>query len=353
VAAFESELAGVAVSLDAKMFPAIPPVEVSANEPQPFWSVIIPAYKPQFLAQCLKSVIDQDPGPAEMEILVIDDCSPADLEPIVRQVGGDRIRYVRNPTNLGTYATENAGLSLARGVFTHILNDDDWVLSGFYSTFKKVLQGQPASVGAACCLYQNVSPDGQPSWRPPAIQPKAGILQDWMKRIGTANMLNPASVVVRREVYEHVGGYHLRMKYCADWEFYKRSAVFYDWWYEPTLLACYREHEENCTYEGLLSGEQVRQLGQAIEISHQYFPYLVRDQISATAREHYAIYSIWRALPFVKSGHVDVGVRLVQEGLKLSSSSKVLEELIRFLAETDVRPIRELFPKLSEMVKSL
>src|SRR5208282_662430 len=102
--------------------------------PPPFWSVIVPLYnRTTYLKQCIDSVLDQDPGPQEMEILVIDDASPADLGAFVNDIGRGRIRYIRNPTNLGLYPSTNAAIQTARGRFLHILHDDDWVENGFYT----------------------------------------------------------------------------------------------------------------------------------------------------------------------------------------------------------------------------
>src|SRR5262245_29938480 len=109
------------MSLNPQLYPPIPPVRGDA--PRPFWSIIIPAYKGVYLEKSLHSVMQQDPGPKQMEILVLDDCSPQALEPIVRQVCGQRVSYIRQPKNLGTYANENHGLAMSRGMWIHILND--------------------------------------------------------------------------------------------------------------------------------------------------------------------------------------------------------------------------------------
>ena len=61
----------------------------------PFWSVMIPAYNPSvdYLEQTLRCVLAQDPGPEQMQIEVVDDCSPAvDVAARVREIAGDRIR---------------------------------------------------------------------------------------------------------------------------------------------------------------------------------------------------------------------------------------------------------------------
>jgi len=65
---------------------------------RPFWSVMIPTYKarPDYLEETLKSVLQQDPGPAQMQIEVVDDCSPDGApEELVRRVAGNRVALCR------------------------------------------------------------------------------------------------------------------------------------------------------------------------------------------------------------------------------------------------------------------
>jgi len=259
------------MSLNPKLFPVIPALPASA-EPRPFWTVIVPAYRGQYLRQCLQSVLDQASSAGRMQILVIDDCSPEPLEPLVRELGGARIEYMRQTQNLGTYATQNAGLCASRGIWTHILNDDDWVLPGFYETLERALRDQPSTVGVACTSYVNTDAQGETTWTPPSLRSDAGLLADRLRTIGSRNPTHPVAVVVRRSVHEHVGGYYPPLKYCADWELYKRAATFYDWWYEPRALACYRAHGSNTTSAGLADGSQIQDIARAIELSQQYLP---------------------------------------------------------------------------------
>ena len=74
--------------------PRIAPV--SQGEGRPFWSVMIPTYNPaDLLEKTLCSVLDQDPGPDRMEI-VVDDCSPnGHAEEIVQSLASDRVRFHR------------------------------------------------------------------------------------------------------------------------------------------------------------------------------------------------------------------------------------------------------------------
>jgi glycosyltransferase involved in cell wall biosynthesis len=337
------------MSFDPSLYPPIS--EASGRAPRPFWSVIVPAYKPQYLTQALRSVLDQDPGPADMEIIVIDDCSPHPLEPIVRQVGGERITYVRQKANLGTYPTQNAGLAMSRGLWMHILNDDDWVLPGFYGTFQAALRSQPESVGAACCLYATTTADGQPTWTPPLLRMTPGVIQDFVQIVGTRNPIHPVATVVRRSVHERLGGYYPGLKYAADWELNKRIAVHYDWWYEPRVLACYREHEQSCTHESVLSADQIREFGRAIEMSHAYLPEYCRDQITAAARDYFAVYALHRAELFFAAGDAAAAIRQLQEGLRLSTSTVIVDRLVSLFGQPEALPIRRLLPQLMMMLQ--
>lgn len=62
------------------------------------------------------------------ELIVTDDASPGDCEPILQQVASldPRIRVVRNSTNAGTYIRRNEAIQLARGEFVTMQDSDDW-----------------------------------------------------------------------------------------------------------------------------------------------------------------------------------------------------------------------------------
>ena len=71
---------------------------VGEDVPRPLWSVMIPSFNsfPSYLRQTLDSVLAQDPGPEQMQIEVIDDCSNEDdLEALVRECGNGRVSFYR------------------------------------------------------------------------------------------------------------------------------------------------------------------------------------------------------------------------------------------------------------------
>ena len=90
-------------------------------------SVIVTAYRPdRGLLTAVRSILAQ--SWANTEVIIVDDASPPEFEPVLREaVGlGDRIKLIRLPVNVGTYAARNAGLDAAGGEFATFQDSDDW-----------------------------------------------------------------------------------------------------------------------------------------------------------------------------------------------------------------------------------
>src|SRR6266480_6472474 len=107
---------------------------------RPFWSVMIPTYNPRadYLEESLHSVLQQDPGPEQMQIEVIDDCSMDNTSSeLVCRVGAGRVAFHAEPQNRGLANTWNRCIERARGNWVHILHQDDIVLPGFYDQLRK------------------------------------------------------------------------------------------------------------------------------------------------------------------------------------------------------------------------
>ena len=80
---------------------------------EPVVSVIMPAYNCRnVIGQAIASVLVQD---VSLELIIIDDASSDNLETLVEQYADERIRYVRNSSNLGVAQSRHRGVSLAKG----------------------------------------------------------------------------------------------------------------------------------------------------------------------------------------------------------------------------------------------
>ncbi len=94
----------------------------------PLISVMMSSWRPDSaLLTSARSVLDQTWR--NVELLVIDDASPPEFDPILEQVAAldpQRVRVVKQSVNGGTYLARNAALDLARGEFISGQDADDW-----------------------------------------------------------------------------------------------------------------------------------------------------------------------------------------------------------------------------------
>ena len=93
------------------------------------FSVLIPAYKPNYLDDAITSVLSQTYN--NFELLIVDDCSPYDIKDIVDKYKDERIKYFRNQQNCGAENVVdnwNICLSYAKGDYIICMGDDDLLL---------------------------------------------------------------------------------------------------------------------------------------------------------------------------------------------------------------------------------
>ncbi|MBN3909465.1 MAG: tetratricopeptide repeat protein [Nostoc sp. NMS1] len=323
---------------------SFPTITTIANDTvkRPFWSVVVTVYnRIDYLLECLASVLAQWQGEEEMEIIVMDDASKTPVFELVNSIGKGIIHYYRNPQNLGLPGNWNAGIALTRGRWVHLLHDDDYILSGFYSRLQESLERCSDSVGAAFTGYQNINEKEEVIFRQQVYGEQRGIAKNWLQHIGVSNSLNMPAVVIRREAHEQLGVYHPELTYTSDWEVYKRIATVYDWWYEPEILARYRQHPNNVTSELLVTGKQMISIRRAIEISESYFPSEYSAEITAQSRSYHFDYCLQLALIPLQAGNLAGAWRVLEEGLKIDCSPEAVAKLFSWLQQYEVGLLRD------------
>lgn len=293
---------------------AIAPVEGGGR---PLWSVMIPTHDcAGYLRAALASVLAQDPGPDRMQIEVVDDASADDPQSVVEQLGRGRVGFLRQPRNVGHVANFNTCLARSRGRLVHVLHGDDCVRDGFYAAMGRLLEAEPAA-GAAFCRY--IAMDEAGDWTSIARleQRSAGLLPDWLERIAVGQRLQTPCMVVRREVYEGLGGFDSRPRGLGeDWEMWVRIAAHYPVAYEPTPLALYRVHSPSLSGRMLRTGENVRDLRRVIEINREHLPPDRADEITRKALLETATTCVRRARRLLGAGDVAGMLAQLREGAR-------------------------------------
>lgn len=137
---------------------------------QPTFSVVIPLYnRADIVGQTIRSVLDQDYQ--DFEIIVVDDGSKDDPEPVVAAFGDPRIRYIRQ-ANAGGGAARNRGIEEARGRYVAFLDSDDQFLPGKLSIMAAALPAGDQDI----VLYSQMKVDRGVDryW----VRPERGIRED-------------------------------------------------------------------------------------------------------------------------------------------------------------------------------
>jgi glycosyltransferase involved in cell wall biosynthesis len=295
---------------------------------------MIPTYNcARFLRQTLESVLSQDPGPDMMQIEVVDDRSTLD-DPaaVVAEVGRGRVAFYRQPRNVGHTRNFETCLKRARGKVVHLLHGDDYVLDGFYRQLQLAFESQP-QIGAAFCRQIFMDDSGKQEAYSPLEQPESGILNNGLELLALEQRIMTPSIVVRREVYERLGGFDSRLICTEDWEMWVRIAAQYPIWYETEPLAAYRMHSASNTGRHVRNADDIRYTRMAIEIFKSYLPEDKAVQISKKARETYAFSALDRAYSMFLRGDHSAMLAQGREAIYLSRSPRVLRQIGRLILQ--------------------
>ena len=186
-------------------------------------AIVLPAYKPDFLRQALDSLAAQTSH--DFMAYVCDDCSPHDLEPIVRQYEGRLpMRYIRFEQNMGgrdLVAHWERCIGQIQGeTWLWIFSDDDVMGSHCVELFHEARQQHPEQD-----LFhfdtQVIDAQGRPTTDPHYIKedfPTRLSAEDFLRgRLGYRYNSFIVEYVVRRSAFDRAGGFvHYDLAWCSD-----------------------------------------------------------------------------------------------------------------------------------------
>lgn len=172
------------------------------------------------MSRAVRSALAQT-RPVE-EIIVIDDGSTDGTGLSLAAEFGDRIRYVRQE-NGGVSSARNHGLRIARGRYLALLDSDDEWLPEKNRLQVEWLNAHP-DFGLVLCdvIRMDANHREFEIFRRRELLPTDGHILKWVL---LEPALVPASAMMRRSVYETVGGFDVSLPTAEDLDYHLRIAA--------------------------------------------------------------------------------------------------------------------------------
>jgi hypothetical protein len=192
---------------------------------EPLITTVIPAYRrPAMLRRAICSVLTQ--SFPHFRICVYDDASGDETASVVRELQktDSRLEYVCRPRNVGYLVNFVDASSRITTPFFSFLSDDDVMLPGF---FKVAIEGFNRYPEAALSILTSIrmSATGL-TFDAPLLHWPEGLLPapDGMLSILRHGNPDLASLLIRRDVWEQLGGWDPEIGPCFDVDFELRAS---------------------------------------------------------------------------------------------------------------------------------
>lgn len=223
---------------------------------RPLVSVVVPAYNHKmYVAQCLRSVLEQDYR--DIELIIVDDCSTDGTAQICRKFAGSqsakarfrRIVFIQHERNTGAYGSLNDGIVEAQGRYITFLNSDDYYDKLRIGRCVRAMAGEDRFIFTA---VKHVDANGR------AVEP--GELAKPIQRLLTVQRamlpslsfgflrhqlaISTGNMFIARKLLERTGGF-ANLRYCHDWDMAMQLITLTEPVYVPEDLYYYRYHDEN------------------------------------------------------------------------------------------------------------
>jgi glycosyltransferase involved in cell wall biosynthesis len=274
-------------------------------------------------------VLGQDPGADRMEIIVVDDHSSDDPGDVVARIGGSRVRFIRQDSNVGKIRNFETGLLMSRGVLIHQLHGDDRVRPGFYSSMERAFETFPKA-GAFFSQANYIDENGRITGNTGKERSEAGILEGWLDKIFVEQRIQTPSIVVRREVYEQLGGFDRRLPVFEDWEMWIRVASAFPVGFIPEALADYRISASNSTVKSALAGTRSAALRTLLSIVDSHLPSVIVERNRDARNRAQAQYFLQFIPQMISLGSYKGLLRAYSDALSFSRDPRTFYRMMNY-----------------------
>ena len=206
---------------------------INFSKRPPSVSVVMPVFNGgQYLSEAINSILNQTFQ--DFEFIVIDDGSTDQTDEILHRLKERKIKLVRNPSNIGNYASRNIGMKLARGRYICVMDADDVAFPHRLHRQFAHMELNP-DIGI-CGSFIQVIPNGG--------VPNFVTNEDLLKVVFLSNnYCSHPSLILRKEFLSRFDlSYNEEYYYSADFDLCARGFQHFRVQNIPDVLLQYRRH---------------------------------------------------------------------------------------------------------------
>ena len=208
-----------------------------------------------FIQEALNSVLSQTFR--DFELLILDDCSTDTTEDVIRPYLSDtRIRYVKNPVNLGITKNRNYGLLLSTGEYVAVLDSDDyWINPHKLEMQVKFLDSHLdyTLVGTNMSIVDEHGNNAKEKKYPT----KNFVIKNVLL---IKNFFCHSSVLYRKKEVLNLGGYDEGLAIWEDYDLWLRIGFQYNFANLSEVTTAYRRHGNQSNSVSISNGKDTQKL---------------------------------------------------------------------------------------------
>lgn len=213
-------------------------------------SVLVPLFnRAKYIQETIKSALSQEYD--NLEVIVVDDGSTDGGDNLVESfLDTGRVQLFRHEggANRGQSISLNLALSKARGEYIAVLDSDDIFLPNKLKDQVGYLQAHP-EVGLVYGMGFGVDASGEQVYK--ILSENHFEPNDPNKILLDCYFHLPVGSLVRKSVYDQVGGFDESLRAGQDHDMQVRMAEVTRFGFLPVRVYCYRRHGESISQQGL------------------------------------------------------------------------------------------------------
>ncbi len=258
---------------------------------RPLISVVIPSYNQgAYIEKAINSVLAQ--GFKCFELLISDDASPDNSWEIIQRMNDPRIRIFRQEKNLGPVGNLVFLVKEACGKYVALLNSDDYWLPGKLGKQVEIMESDP-KLGACFTWADLVDESGkvitgiEATWSDVFRQPNRTQAEWFNYFFFSGNCICHPSMLIRRDVYTHLGFYNPALRQLPDFEMWIRLVKHYPIHIiEETLVGHLRTGGNTSALNHV---NTARNLNELLEIFYDFFRDVSDELFTAAFESHFRL----------------------------------------------------------------